>query len=90
MFNNVGKKIMTLANVLAVLDIIGAIIIAIAGASSAGFIGFVVGAVAGVFSVIMCWPLYAFGQLVDDVHAMKTNNPDKTNVPVFTDDIPEL
>ena len=69
MFNNVGKKVMTLAKVLAVLDLIGSIVIGIA--FDEGFLGFIYGILIGVFAAIMCWPLYGFGQIIDDVHSMR-------------------
>lgn len=76
---------MTLAKVLAILDFVGAIIIGIA--FDEGFLGFVYGILIGVFAVIMCWPLYGFGQIVDDVHKMTKGDVVET---VKTEDIPEL
>ena len=86
MFNNVGKKIMTLAKVLAILDLIGAIVIGIA--FDEGFLGFVYGILIGVFAAIMCWPLYGFGQIVDDVHSMR--NGENVTSKNIADEIPEL
>lgn len=88
MFKNVGKKIMTLAKVLTILDLVGAIIIGIA--FDEGFLGFIYGILIGVFAVIMCWPIYGFGQLVDDVHAMRKGMAIPSKTIVEENEIPEL
>ena len=93
MFDNIGKKIMSLAKILVVLDIIGTVILAIilVDAFYEEFLGVLVALVSGTFSVITCWPLYAFGQLVDDVHAIRYNNTAAAAEPVVKEyEVPEL
>lgn len=66
MFNEIGKKIKLIAEIIAVLMpciTIAAVGSAIAGGSSPWAFIF-----AGVFCTLMAWPLYGFGQLVQDVH----------------------
>lgn len=93
MFNNIGKKLMTLAKVLfwivTACSVISGIVCMVAGGavSSAAGIGAAAGAgsvLAGilviVFGVLLAWisnlGLYAFGQLVDDTHEIRTNTVD--------------
>ena len=75
MFENVGEKIMRLAIISTVLAIILASLAAVFflfGVFGLGSTEYIVGlgiAIAGGFiCVVSLWLLYAFGQLVDDVH----------------------
>lgn len=43
----------------------------------------------GILSLVSSWPLYAFGQITNDVHAMRTNAPAKASAKQFSD-LPEL
>ena len=45
------------------------------------------GLVLGLLCVVTSWPLYAFGQLVEDVHAMRTGGVEKAPV---SDELPDL
>lgn len=67
MSDDVGKNIMTLAKVLAWIVGIAAIIACLA--APALLLVWIIG---GVVAVIMCWPLYGFGMLIDDVHNIRT------------------
>lgn len=46
-------------------------------------------AVLGVICLISSWPLYAFGQITNDVHAMRNSAPAKATAVQFSD-LPEL
>ena len=75
MYNNIGKKVRGLAMVLGWLLLIAGLIVAYlklvangySGDDTIGWIGLALGA----FGLISSWPLYAFGQLVDDTNAIR-------------------
>lgn len=89
LFKNIGAKIKTMAKICAVL---GVLIIA------AGFILLFVdddtlvygifAMVSGFMTIIFSWPIYAFGQITDDVAAIRMQQSVPT-VQVI-DDLPEL
>ena len=74
MYTNIGKKVMTLAKVMGWILLIGGAIAWLAflgdGYSGNDIIGWI-SLVSGVVSFSMTWPLYAFGQLVDDTRALR-------------------
>ena len=91
MYQNVGKKIMIMAQVLGWLELIAGVIVFIqsipalySGPEIYGWLSLVGGVVGFVFS----WLMYGFGQLVDDVHAARANaqKPDKN----ADDELPSL
>ena len=74
MYKNIGKKIMVLAQVCGWVCLIGG---ALAGLyyllnsrSGDDYIGWICLAVA-VIGLVSSWPLFGFGQMVDDVNAMR-------------------
>ena len=76
MFQNIGKKLCGLAKFLAVFGVlaviagIGCVVWGILGRNAMAFIG--IGCiVGGIVEIIFPWPLYAFGQLTEDVHALR-------------------
>lgn len=90
MYDNVGKKIMTLAKVLGWIFLIAGIITAIVFMSF-GWKFFIVIAslIGGVLLYVSSWFLYGFGQLVDDVSAMRyaAKEADRDTV---SEELPEL
>ena len=89
MFTDIGKKIMTLAKVCAVLDIIAAIIVALWFLAE-GEIIILVWALVFVALVFNTWLLYGFGQLVEDVRKLRqTNCPEEQEKPPV-DELPKL
>ena len=90
MYSEVGKKIMGLAKICGWICLIcGALIWIIYltdGNSYNNTVGWIWFAV-GVFHFISSWPLYGFGQLIDDVHIMRN----QTTAPATqNDELPEL
>lgn len=82
MFTDIGKKIMNLAKVACILGIIVSIIYGIIlisnsnsyydnGMTGAGFTVILVGSLG---SWLGSFVIYAFGQLTDDIHAMREEN----------------
>lgn len=90
MYDNVGKKIMTLAKVLGWIFLIAGIITAIVFMSF-GWKFFIVIAplIGGVLLYVSSWILYGFGQLVDDINAMRyaAKEADRDTV---SEELPEL
>lgn len=90
MYDNVGKKIMTLAKVLGWIFLIAGIITAIVFMSF-GWKFFIVIAplIGGVLLYVSSWILYGFGQLVDDINAMRyaAKEADRNAV---SEELPEL
>lgn len=87
MYSKVGKKIMTLAKVSGWMGFAGGIILWLTFLANNAFIAWF-GFFIGIFSFITSWPLYGFGQLVDDVHAMRN----QTSEPPIAqnDELPDL
>lgn len=92
MYRNVGKKIMGLAQFLGWVCLIAGVIAGIFFISNSysrddyfGYIAFA----AGIAMFISSWFLYGFGQLVNDVRAIRNAQKDgqMKNIP---DDLPEL
>lgn len=92
MNERVGKNIMILAKVLAWIYGIAAVVAGIAwGSAGEMFLPFLVCVGIGAVMVVMCWPLYGFGMLIDDVHAMRVKGSAATPVTEeAADELPEL
>lgn len=91
MNEKVGKNIMSLAKWIAICDaIVGVItvIVLLAEGFWAGFIALLTAVGVGV----SCWPLYGFGTLIDDVHAMRMRGSAAATpaVEAAADELPEL
>lgn len=101
MYSNVGKKIMGLAKVCAWICLIACVItwiILICNGYENRYGDYIyiteddvygwAALIFGVLYFVSSWPLYGFGQLIDDVHTMR----EKTSEPVATlsDELPEL
>lgn len=95
LYSNIGDKVCKVAEICgrigAVCAAIGLVVsvICISGGEYETLIFGVIAAVLGIVSVISSWPLYAFGQITNDVHAMRTSASQKTNATQFSD-LPEL
>lgn len=95
MFDNVGGKIKTLAEVLGCIDLIAGFIIAFAfWAGEKSFWTGMIPLLAGAILFAAAWPLYGFGQLVEDVSALRQRAEQgaaKNSAPAETfGDLPEL
>ena len=100
LYTNVGDKLCTVAKVCGFIGVVAAAI-----GLGATFLGIVVdddllytgipALVSGLLSLISSWPLYAFGQITNDIQEMKKNVSGKpTAKPASTlpelPDLPEL
>ena len=74
MYSNIGKKVQTLAKILGWLLLIAGAIVWITRMDTPSSyddgLGWIALA-AGAIGYVLSWPLYGFGQLVDDTHAMR-------------------
>jgi len=88
MNKNIGQNIKSLAKFCGPLAFGLAVIAAYFVSLSGNFIGAVCILVAGLICWLSSWPLYGFGQLIEDVHALrkKTESPTDT----ASDELPEL
>lgn len=73
MFDNIGKKLQTLATVICWIGIIASVIYAFVLWSQDDALGFGVLICGCLASWLSCMFTYAFGQLVDDIHEMRTS-----------------
>lgn len=91
MYSNVGGKLRTLARICGIVGIVCAAICVLAEVVTMfdTFNGIVAvsGLVLGLLCLVSSWPLYAFGQLVDDVHAIREGSTGKAPV---SDELPDL
>lgn len=90
MYSNVGKKIMTLAKVLGWVFLIAGLIITEGFVSEKReFLIVIIPLISGILLFISSWFLYGFGQLVDDVSAMRyaAKEADRDTV---SEELPEL
>lgn len=90
MYSNVGKKIMTLAKVLGWVFLIAGLIITVGFVSEKReFLIVIIPLISGILLFISSWFLYGFGQLVDDVSAMRyaAKEADRDTV---SEELPEL
>ena len=74
MYNNVGNKIKVLAQVVGWLCFVAGIIAWIVLLACGEQIGWAVLG-SGVLALVSSWFLYGFGQMVDDIHEMRGNEP---------------
>ena len=87
MYNNVGKKIMKIAQWSSLIMNIICLIAAIAWISAEIYAGVLVAAAVSALTTLASWPVYGFGQLVDDVHALRGQSAEPV---VQNDELPEL
>ena len=84
MYANIGKKIKALAKIIGWLMFILFLLLAISTVTNSSSIDDFFGLVfliCGVVALVMSWPLYGFGQLIDDMHALRTRfAPEQTVV----------
>lgn len=88
MFRGIGKKIMLLAQLyviaVPVATLIAALLLVDAGVKLVWLC-----LLAGVFLFTLAWPMYGFGQLVQDVHDMRLERGEAAAV-IPADDLPHL
>ena len=91
LYSNVGKKIQALAKfggVIGVVCIIIGIITLFSGSGQPGEMAGIVMIVGGVVLVLSSLPMYAFGQITDDVHEIRNCTNGTANK--IVNDLPEL
>lgn len=83
---------MMLAKVIAVIYAVAAIVIGISFSVTDGWIVplLIAPASAAVVIPTTCWPLYGFGMLIDDVHAMRKGSAAAPVVEEAADELPDL
>jgi hypothetical protein len=87
MYKDIGKKIMKIAQ-WGSLVINGIALLASIGWCAEGLVeGALLCCGISVFCTLASWPLYGFGQLVDDIHAMRGQSAEPT---AQNDELPEL
>lgn len=88
MFRGIGKKIMLLAQIyviaVPVVTLIAMLVLIEAGSKLVWLC-----LLAGVFLFTLAWPMYGFGQFVQDVHDMRLDRGDAAAV-IPADDLPHL
>ena len=92
LYSNIGNKVCKLAKICGVIGIVCIVIgliLALYYQSDLELIGGLVIIVLGVISLLGSWPMYAFGQITNDVHAMRTSAPTKVSASQYSD-LPEL
>lgn len=95
MYHNIGDKVCTLAKFCGLIGIIVAIAgvlcfcVAFETSEDVLFIVSPILIAVGIVCVIGSWPLYAFGQITNDVHEMRMNTSVNVSAMQFTD-LPEL
>ena len=90
LFSNVGRKLQKLAGLCAICGIIAlvvGVICMLTGWSDMVALGIAL-LIIGISSIIGALPLYAFGQITDDVHEIR--NSFKANLTSSINDLPEL
>ena len=87
MYKNVGKKIMKIAQWSSLIMNGICLIAAIAWLSEEIYAGVLIAVAVGALATVASWPLYGFGQLVDDVHAMRNQSAEPA---AQNDELPEL
>lgn len=92
LYSNIGDKVCAVAKICGIIGIVLMLIgiyVAIDSYNDIELIGGIATIVLGASSLIGSWPMYAFGQITNDVHAMRTSAPAKSVAPQFSD-LPEL
>ena len=90
-FNDVGRKIQSYSIITLIIDIIACIILAVIAmaASPVGWLISLIILACGLgYALIFAMPIYAFRQLVEDVH--KTSINTTNTAAADTDELPEL
>ena len=95
-YSNVGKQVCTIAEVCGLLGVACVIIgVLMLGSSTTVVAGLIV-AVSGILAIVWSFVLYAFGQIAEDIHAMRNSGvqggapaESGSSAPRFTD-LPEL
>ena len=92
LYSNIGNKVCAVAKVVGAIGcvalVVGLIVLIFLGSEEEFLIFGAISAVSGLVSVITSWPLYAFGQITNDIRAIKTNVSSQTKTD--TSELPEI
>lgn len=88
LYSNIGTKVCRLAMFCGLLGIVGMIGSIILFAAEGAEIG-IIALLSSVVCILSSWPLFAFGQMTNDVHKMAAGGVKQKNA-VFSDELPEL
>lgn len=86
-FNHVGRTIQKYAIISLIIDVVACIILAYIVGDA--FVAFIILLCGFGYALIFAFPIYAFGQLVEDIHRTQENTSKIDNV-INTDELPEL
>ena len=95
LYTNIGDKVCKVAVICGIAGIVMAaigLLVTFIGLVSDEMTTWIIGLAAGVLGaicVIASWPLYAFGQITNDVHAMRSSGTQSVAAAQFSD-LPEL
>ena len=92
MYENVGGKIKVCAVVTGWVTCIAGFITGIALAEKFGILAVLLCFAGGALGLVGSWPLYGFGQLIEDVSALRSRReaPPLEQTATTTDELPEL
>lgn len=86
-FDHVGRTIQRYAIISLLIDVVVCVIMALLVLGNDAFISLIILACGLGYALIFAFPIYAFGQLVEDIHQTKENT--QGNTPVL-DELPDL
>lgn len=86
-FNHVGRTIQRYAIISLLIDVVVCVIMALLLLGEDALISLIILACGLGYALIFAFPIYAFGQLVEDIHQTKENT--QGNTPVL-DELPDL
>lgn len=91
MYENIGAKLKGLASIVGVVALGGGVLGCMVLTANGSLLAWPT-LIFGVIGLISSWPLYGFGQLVEDVHAIRMNGEahPTDNSQVNSDELPEL
>lgn len=92
LYTDIGDKLKMLAKICGTVGIacgvIGILVMVVTGFDDESVILGLVSIVSGIITLVSSWPLYAFGQLVNDVSIIKNKAPKEETVEAF--ELPEI
>ena len=92
LYSNVGGKLQVIAKICGIVGLvcaaIGLLLMLYSGFDDEMILAGVGCMVTGISCIVSSWPLYAFGQLVNDVHSMKLGANKETEFESF--ELPEI
>ena len=92
LYKNIGDKVCKIAKFCGLIGVIGVVVgvilICINLVTWDDFIAGIASTISGLMLIISSWPLYAFGQITNDIREIKNNTA--TGNGTVSNDLPEL